>query len=399
MMHTYKWIALDTLGKKTYGTLHAENKTEADHALKSEGRTIVSLKKIIQIRFQRQYHLGKKIKMDLIRQLFFLLQAGVPIVDALALIIYSTKNIQLKNILSIIKEKIISGKSFSQALRYFPTIFDPFLFQFIAIGERSGKLTEILEKIMIYSENALAFQNRFLKTILYPGIVLIISILISIGLTVFIIPEFQSLYQNFGASLPWLTKMLIYASQKIRQDGLFIFLFFVFSFLMIKQFLWKKKNVHQFFSRVILKIPLITHIVISREITRWSSALFILLSAGIALSDAMPIANQTVRNVLLQQQLNTALNHVMLGLTMHDALKHCRDFPERARYFIMVGENTDALLAVLQKLTTLYQNETDDLLDRLSKLLEPVIMIGVAGLVSGMIIAMYLPIFRLGNVI
>ena len=210
---------------------------------------------------------------------------------------------------------------------------------------------------------------------------------------------FGSIYSNFGAQLPGATRTLIAISNQVIQHGAIIFFSAIAIIFLLKLFLKKIRPLRKLFHRIIITIKPFRNIMMTHVIAQWSRILTLTLTAGIPLIDALYITNQSISNPFIQQQMKAVSDAVLTGQSLHAALSHCPHFPVRAKSLIAIAENAYALPKMLQKIAAIYRQQLNNGLERLSKLLEPVIMIGVASLVSGLIIAMYLPIFRMGSVI
>ncbi|OGT26233.1 MAG: hypothetical protein A3I77_06320 [Gammaproteobacteria bacterium RIFCSPLOWO2_02_FULL_42_14] len=398
MNNYYQWTGIDAQGKKISGALFAKNKLHAKSLIEKKCSAILSVKFSLSWSCFIPKAINDKNKLDILQHIYCLLEVGIPIADALSLLLKSTQSPILKNILVTLHEKLLSGDSFSHALRLFPEQFDHHFCQLISVGEQSGKLNLILSQLIIDTENKIALKRKMIQAVTYPISVLVISIIVCFALCVFILPQFQLLYHNFGGQLPAITTMVISLSMLLREHG-FLFLNGCITLFFIAKKILARDEIHRRWHAFALRIPLVASAIMAQQMMHWSRSLFITLSTGMALTDALTIANQVITNTVLQRAFSPITQAVIQGKSLHDALSHCRYFPERASYLISIGESADALPAMIQKIATLYQNTTQDLLNRLSKLLEPVIMIGVAGLISGLIIAMYLPVFRMGSIV
>ena len=239
-------------------------------------------------------------------------------------------------------------------------------------------------------------KNKTTKALFYPISVFCVALLISAGLLIFVIPQFSAIYANFGGKLPVLTQEVIAISNMLKKHGVF-FLTIITSAVFIFNFFLKKLSGDV--SCALLKIPFLKSIIITKTVAQWSQILAMTLSASIPLIDALQMANDAVVSSKLRRMLNQTRDAVIAGKSLQTALALCPTFPIRVKYLISIGESADALNTMTGKISALYEQQLFDALDRLSKLAEPVIMIVVASLISGLIVAMYLPIFRMGGVI
>ncbi|MCX7121066.1 MAG: type II secretion system F family protein [Gammaproteobacteria bacterium] len=390
----YIWKGLDYNGILINGDIEAENKKSAIKALEKNNCTVLFIKKGNDF-FNKSRKLSSKSKLDFMQQLQLLLQANVPLSDALELIEKTTDITPIKNITFKLKEKIISGASFSDALNFFPDYFNTSFRRVILAGEQSGRLEMVLTQLIEDQEQALQIKSKIVKALFYPISVMCIATFISIGLLIFVIPQFSTIYSNFDAKLPTMTRCLISMSHYVAKQGIYycVAIFMFFLFLNRTVFIKNKKRL------LLSRLPFIESILMRHEIIQWCQLISMTLLSGIPLVDSLFIANQAITQPTLKRQMCQVSDAVIGGKSLFDALSLCHYFPARARTMIAIGENADALPHMIKKIAILYQLELNETLERLSKLLEPVIMLLVAGFVSGLIIAMYLPIFRMGSVI
>lgn len=396
--NNYGWIGISAAGQKVAGTIYARKKHEAFSILKNNHVTILSIKKKLSPLLHRK-KLFSKERLDFIQQLQLLLQANLPIVDSLSLIKNTSANLFIQELASQLNQKIIEGMSLSEACRQLPECFDHTFCHMILAGEQSGKLDMVLSQLSENDEQRLQIKTKILKALLYPMSVMIIAMIISIGLLLFVIPQFNAIYENFGAQLPSLTRYLITLSHLLLHHSLFcvIAIMALISILLTIQKRYVKLK--KYLQTIIFACPMIHKITVTYQIAQWSSVMAMTLSSHVAIIDALQIANQMISHPLLCKQMNHVKNAIMAGQSLRLALKQCTHFPLRAKTMIAIGENADALPIMMKKIASLYQQQFDETLDRLSKLIEPVIMMIVASIVSGLIIAMYLPIFRMGSII
>lgn len=395
-MHTEKqftWIGINEQGKKITGKIISYDQQTAISCLQKKNIILLCIKKDIFIFFLKR-KISEKQKLDIMQQLQLLLQSSVPLSDSLSIIATTTKNTTIQSLLNKINETIISGASFSDSLRQFPLDFDDTFCHIISAGEQSGQLDVVLTQLINNIEQRIELRNKMTKALFYPLCVVAVALLISAGLLIFVIPQFSAIYNNFGAQLPMLTKSLIALSDYIRKNCFFIlfgFIVFIYTF----KHSYIKNSLHY----IIYHLPFIKSLMITKQITQWCQLLSMTLSSGIPMVDALHIANLTLSHLILKNEMQEVKKAVIHGKSLYAALDLCHHFPVRAKTMIAIGENADALPYMMEKITYLYQQQLTNTLDRLSKLLEPVIMMLVASMVSGLIIAMYLPIFKMGSVI
>ena len=382
---TLKWIAITADGKKISGKTKTLSREKLSLYFQKNQLTPMLIKQTT-LEFSRIKKCSSKDRLDFTQQLQLLLKAGLPLADTLSLIAKTT-NRHMQILVESLNQKITTGMPLSHALRDFPKAFDNTFCQLIYAGEQSNNLDIVLTQLVDNQKNRVTLQNKIKKTLFYPIAIMMIAFLVCIGLLIFVIPQFSQLYQNFGAKLPAATQYLILASHLLIHQGMFYLLGIIFLIPIIKKILWK--SVGAIFNRFFL----------SGQIAQWSQLLAMTLSANIPMVDALPIANEVFSDKKISNQMKKIKWDVIAGSSLHSALMHCDFFPERAKTMISIGENADALPLMMNNIAHIFQQEFDDHLDRLSKLIEPVMMMVVASFVSSLIIAMYLPIFKMGSIV
>lgn len=396
----FSWTGIDTEGEKVSGEINAENKGAAKKILEENGLvllTLIPIRKKFLLTSMRT--LTKNEQIDFIQQILLLLQSGVSLADTLALMQTSSDNNIVRALCGKLREKITNGTSFSAALSNFPYYFDDVFCQMIAAGEETGRLEEVLSQLMNDQEQRLLIKRKISKILFYPITVLSIAIIIAIGLLLFVIPQFTSIYHNFNAQLPEMTRAMIHLSLILRHDSMLILIFFMMVIFLFRKNKLLSIQLSSRINSIFFRFPPIRALSMTKQVSRWSQLLSMTLFSGIALIDALSIANHAISQPTLKIQMNHVRESVIKGKSLRLSLDHCPHFPMRAKSMVAIGENSDALGEMLKKIAAIYQQQWDDSLDRLSKLLEPVIMIIVASFVSSLIVAMYLPIFKMGNAI
>lgn len=396
-MH-YIWLGIDISGNTKSGLIISENKKNAEISLKNNKITVLSIKKEKRF-FSCQKKFSPKNLLDFTQELYLLLKSGIALKQALEFIILVTKNAVIKRILVTIKDYIISGQSLSAALSCFPNYFNKTYCDMISAGEQSSKLETVLKQLIDVQLKSNKIKQKMFGALLYPVSVLLISILITIGLLVFVIPQFTSIYNNFGSQLPKITQNLILMSRVLKHYFLFLIAIFITMVLSANTALKKFKKIRYLIYRFQLTFPVIKNFFILKNVARWSAIFSVLLESGMSLLMSFSIANQTIENGILKKLLENVGSAIRAGDSFSDAISRIEYIPIRAKQLIAIGENSDALQNMLKQVALLHDEALNDLLDHLSKLLEPVMMIVIALLITGLIVAMYLPIFQMGNIV
>ncbi len=394
------WHGINHKGLRVSGQQQAPNVNTVKINLIKHGITPLKIKRQTKhIISRRNQKISNKAIADFTSQLAMLLQTHIPLSEALQIIAEGYKPSALKTMVLSLKKQLESGNTFSNALQQFPKHFNTIYCGLTHAGEQSGTLTTLLSELADYQKRMLTLKNKVAKALFYPIIVLVIAVCITTGLLVFVVPQFQNVFANFGAKLPWFTQCVIKLSDLVQQYGLtmLVSLFAVvlsFRFLLARSLSFKR-NLDVF----LLKLPLIGNIIKTATLARLLRILATTTRSGIPLIDALTLANKSMTHYRYKQAMNNIISEVSAGTALNQAMNNSRLFPARAIQMIAIGEQSGSLDIMLEEIAKLYQTLLDNILDYLSKLLEPAIMMILAVLTGGLVIAMYLPIFKMGAVI
>lgn len=390
-MKTFNWQGINAEGKRNNGFILAQNKISAQQPLTNKGITSLRISAC-------NYAINSKQIASLTRELATLTSAGLPLNKALLILASHYKTGGIKNLILTLHEQIENGASLSEALGLFPQFFDSIYCGLIIAGEQSGTLPACIHQLAQYLERMQLFKFKFLKALSYPLIVLFTSLLITLGLLIFVIPEFKKIYLDFGGKLPLLTQYVIKFSNSLSTQGHTILL--SMSLIVLSGFLIKNiPTLSHIQDKLILKLPLIGKILNALFILRWCKLVSTTLSAGIPLRNCIKIAVKANRNSYYRSILNEIIRAIESGKSLHLALENSAIFPEYIVKIIAMGENTGTLPTLLGNLAETAQIKFDDTLDHFCQFLEPALMLFIALVVGGLIIAMYLPIFSIGTVL
>ncbi len=387
----YFWHGIDAQGMRAHGQISAESIALVKKHLLEKNISPLKIARKFTFSFAA---LRKKIQYkfiaDFSRQLATLINSGIPVFMALNIIEQSSEHSGLRFLLGKIKKDIETGLALSEALKKHKKYFDDLFCNLIHIGEHSGTLDIMLNNIAHHQEKSMDLKRKIKKALLYPSVILATALTVTIVLLIFVVPQFGKLFHDFGAELPVYTRLVIKLSTIITHN----FLFIAFGFISIITAL-KYMNT----DKILLKMPIVRNILKKAIITRFSSTLAITLKAGLPLSEALQITANTANNKLFQHAILIIHEQVAAGQSISNAIAHSSLFPIRARQMIAIGEESGALDSMLNKTAEYYENEINYLVDNLNNLLEPAIMVILGILIGGLIIGMYLPIFRLGTII
>ncbi len=393
--HYYQWEGIDANGKRVAGTHQAFSSKSLTEQI--ENKNIVLLK-IKRRRFFLKFR--KKITRTHIsgftRRLSVLLKSGITLQQSLPIVASGFQKTPMHAVIMHIKNQIENGSSFAQALKMHSRHFSCLYVSFVEAGERIGKLDILLSQLADYNEHLLHFKNSIRKTMIYPTTVFITGSLVTAGLLWFVVPQFQSTFSEFGATLPLLTRIIIKTADYLRKYSYGIMAFCGAAAFLCPLLKHINKNFFLRWHSAALKIPLVNQIIVGPALTTWFTLLETSHAAGIPLCEALTLSNQSVRNRALQKRLERIAQQVNAGQTLNSAMHRTHLFCDQTIPLITIGEASGALDEMLGKVRMIYQERLDHLLDKLKQLLEPTIMLLLALFTGGLIIALYLPVFRLG---
>lgn len=397
---SYRYTGTNTQGKRVNGEIEADNLNLAKANLRKQG--------ITPLRVQRQtkpffnFIHTKKIKASEIsqftRQLATMVAAGVPLVQSFDIVAKGTDNISFRNLILSIKTEIEGGRSFAEALKKFPLYFDDLFCNLIQAGETSGSLDQMLDRIATYKEKSESLKAKLKKAIIYPTAVLIIALGVSLILLIFVVPQFEELFKSFGADLPAFTLFILNISN-LLQARWPIFLGGIVALVWIfKYFKKTSKRFRELLDKFILKIPVVGGIIHKAAIARYARTLSTTFAAGVPLTDALEAVAGASGNVVYLEAILNIRNEVITGSQIQAAMRNTQIFPNMVVQMVAIGEESGSLDAMLTKVANIYEAEVDIAVDGLSSLLEPVIMVVLGVIVGSLVIAMYLPIFKMGSI-
>jgi type IV pilus assembly protein PilC len=333
------------------------------------------------------------------RQITTMLTAGVPLVQTLRLLSSSHEKTTMRELLSAICAEVESGIPFSQALKRYPRQFDDLYCDLVAAGEQSGALEQIYDRISTYLEKAEALKSKIKKALMYPAAVMAVAIIVTTILLLFVVPQFEDIFKSFGAELPAFTQMVINLSRFMQHSWYIVAGVLIVAIVLFVRAHRKSQRVRDETDKAMLKLPIVGILLHKACVARFASTLSTTFSAGIPLVEALVSAAGASGNALYRDAVLAVRNEVMAGMQMHIAMRTVEVFPDMVTQMVMIGEESGSIDDMLSKIAGIYQQEVDDAVEGLSSLIEPLIMVILGVLVGGLVVAMYLPIFKLGSVI
>jgi type IV pilus assembly protein PilC len=394
----FTWEGTDRTGKKVKGKVVATSEAAVRTELRRQGVVATRVRKQSML-FRKQ---GKVTPADIAvfaRQLATMMTAGIPLVQSFDIVGAGHENPAMQKLILAIKSDVENGSSLADALGKHPLHFDDLFVNLVAAGEQAGALETLLEKIATYKEKTEAIKKKIKKALFYPAAVVVVAIVVTAILMIYVIPEFESLFQGFGADLPAFTRMVIDISKYIRSTGwllLVVLVGGVVGFLHAKK---RSRAVQHFVDRTMLKLPIIGSILHKSAIARYARTLSTTFAAGVPLVEALGSVAGATGNILYENAVLKMRDEVATGQRLQRAMENTEMFPNMVNQMIAVGEESGSLDAMASKVADFYEEEVDNAVDSMSSLLEPLIMAILGVLVGGLVIAMYLPIFKMGSVV
>lgn len=396
----FAWQGKDKNGNKTQGVITATSTLIARVSLRQSGIEILQIAPVAKPLLTAR---PKKIhEADIIiatRSLATMLGSGIPLAQSLAIIGKGHKNPSVEKLLLQIKADIESGNTLTDSLAKYPTHFDQIFCSLVAAGEQAGALEVLLNKIAHYREKSAAVKEKVKKVMIYPAIVSLTAIGVGVLLLVFVVPIFEELFADFGADLPWFTRQVIAMCEWLQEYGWQ--LLGAVSVVVLAGKIANKRSAkfHRFVDSTLLKMPIVGQIIRKNAIARFTRTLAILLAAGVPLLDGLRSTAGTCGNILYHDATTQIRKQIADGDRLQQAMARFDLFPHLVVQMVAVGEESGALDTMLNKIADIFEQEIDDIVDKLGQLIEPVIILTIGVFVGGLIVAMYLPIFQLGTVI
>lgn len=397
---TFAWEGVNKSGANVKGELQAASIALAKTDLRQQGIVVRKLKKKSQPLFAAREKKITPLDISIFsRQLATMISAGIPVVQAFDVISKGATNPSLQNMVIAIKNSVESGTTLHESLAKFPKYFDELYCNLVDTGEQSGSLETMLQRVATYKERTEAIKKKVKKALLYPIIILVVAFVVTAVLLIFVIPQFENLFKSFGASLPAFTVMVIHLSRIFQTYWWLIFGTIgigLYAFIQGKR---KSVRFQEKLDEWSLKIPVIGAILHKGAISRFARTLAITFAAGLPLVDALKSVSGTVGNSVYTKAILRIRDEVAIGQRIQLSMRMTNLFPSMVEQMIGIGEESGSLDAMLNKIADFYEEEVNTAVDNLSNLLEPLIMVILGVLIGGLVVAMYLPIFKLGSVV
>ena len=393
---TFIWEGVDRSNRQVRGESRAASETVVTTNLRRQGIRVVKIKR-------QTFRGGRKVSEKDItfftRQLATMLKAGVPLLQAFEIVARGHSNARFSRLMMDIKNKIEAGSSMSQAFREHPGHFDNLYCNLVAAGEASGTIDAILDRLATYKEKILAIKSKIKSALFYPTSVIVVAIIVMWIIMVWVIPSFKKVFKNFGADLPAPTLIVMGISDWVVEWwwalGIIIFALIVgFGVLYRRSYTFRVG-----FDRVILKFPVVGGILEKATIARWTRTLQTMFAAGVPLVESLDAVGGASGNAVFVAATKRIQTEVSTGTSLTNAMGNTNLFPTMVLQMTQIGEESGSLDNMLGKIADFYEREVDDAVAALSSLLEPIIIVFLGVVIGGLVVAMYLPIFKLGQVV
>jgi type IV pilus assembly protein PilC len=396
---TFKWEGRDRKGAVVKGVSEGPSEAAIKLQLRKQGINPTRVNKQLSL-FGKQ---KKPIKGQDIavfsRQLATMMSAGVPLVQSLEIVGRGHANPSMGEMVLGIKSNIEGGATLAESLAKYPRQFDDLFVNLVDAGERSGALEALLDKIATYKEKTESLKKKVKKALTYPAAVIVVAFIVTGILLYFVVPQFASLFQGFGADLPAFTKMVVALSDFIQEDWWMILLGGLGSFFGLREAHVRSPKVRRFTDRLMLRLPVVGDILYKSAVARFARTLSTMFAAGVPLVEAMESVAKAAGNIVFTEAILQMRDQVSTGQQLQLTMQQSGLFPPMAQQMVAIGEESGSLDHMCAKLADFYEEEVDSLVDNLTALLEPMIMVVLGVLVGGLVVAMYLPIFKIGQAI
>jgi type IV pilus assembly protein PilC len=392
----FRWEGRDKNGRVVKGEMRAGGDSVVAAALRRRGIMATKIKK-------QSFSRGRKIThKDLAlftRQLSTMLKAGVPLMQSFDIVGRGHANPSMARLMNDIRMDVETGTSLNQAFRKYPLYFDPLFCNLVAAGEQAGILETLLDRLAMYQEKTIALKGKIKKALFYPVMIILVAILVTAVIMIFVIPSFKSVFTSFGADLPAPTLVVIAMSDFFVAYWYIVFgLLFGGIYFLVQA--WKRSpKVQAIIDRLALKLPVLGEMLQKAAIARWSRTLATTFAAGVPLVEALDSVGPSAGNAVYKEATKQVQAEVNIGTSLAQSMQNTGVFPNMAIQMTQIGEESGSLDSMLSKVADYYEREVDETVDALSSLLEPMIMVILGVIIGGIVIAIYMPIFKLGQVV
>ena len=392
----FAWEGKDRAGKIVKGEIRAGGEAVVTVTLRRQG---ISVTKIKKKSFSSTKKVSEKDIALFTRQMSTMMKAGVPLLQTFDIIARGHSNPSVSKLVQDIRSDVETGTSLNQAFRKFPLYFDPLFCNLIAAGEQAGILEDLLERLAVYKEKTIAIKGKIKSALFYPVSIIAVAFIVTAIIMIKVVPAFKDVFKSFGADLPAPTLFVMAISDffvaywYIIFGGLGFGLYFFFQS-------WKRSaKVQRFMDKLLLRVPIFGAVIRKATIARWTRTLATMFAAGVPLVESLDSVGGACGNIVYGDATKQIQTEISTGTSLTVAMQNTDVFPNMVTQMVSIGEESGSLDTMLGKVADFYEAEVDDAVASLSSLMEPIIMVVLGVLIGGLVIAMYLPIFKLGSVV
>ncbi len=398
-MAYFKWKGRSASGEIRTGVLEAPSPQVVEVYLRRLNIKLIEIKAEKEPTFRLILkRVSEKELMLFTRQFATVLEAGLPIVKALETLSLQQKNVYFRHILDDIKKKVEGGSALSDAMAKYSRVFGRLYLHMVRSGEASGNLDEVLKRLAVYLEKILSIKSKVKHAMIYPSVIVLVTIVVIAILMIFVIPKFAQLFAEAGQALPLPTQVLIHISNNFKYIFT-IFIALVIGFVVLIKYVRRSERGRLETDRLLLKIPIFGELFHKAALSRMARTLSSLINAGVPLLQAIAVASETSGNKVIEKALEDVRLSVAAGQTIADPMFYTGVFPYMLVEMVRIGELSGRLDEMLNKVADFYEEEVDRTVATISTLIEPILLVILGGIIGGILVALYLPIFQLGGVV
>lgn len=401
-MPVYIWKGINSYGEKRKGKMEAQDETVARGQLKRMRIDVTSIKEAPKDLFENielfQPKVTGKDMVIFTRQLSTMIDAGLPLVQCLQILSKQQANPTFKKVLAQVQNDVETGNTLADSMRKHPKVFDSLYANMIEAGEVGGILDTILSRLAAFKEKAMALQKKIKGAMTYPAICLGISLVILAVILIFVVPVFKSMFEEFGAALPAPTQMVVDMSDAVKNNFLYMIIGLAVVIFIIKKIYSTEKGRYKM-DAMFLKAPVVGDLIRKVAVAKFTRTLSTMLQSGVPILDSLQVVARTSGNKVIETAVFRVSDAVAEGRAIVEPLEETGVFPNMVVQMINVGESVGALDAMLEKIADFYDEEVDQAVENLTAMIEPFMMVFLGGMIGGLVVAMYLPIFKIATVV
>ncbi|MBI5781323.1 MAG: type II secretion system F family protein [Rhodocyclales bacterium] len=391
----FSWEGKDAQNKPARGEIRAPSEASARTVLRRQGVVVTKITKIKS----RRGRVGEKDLVLFTRQLSTMMKAGVPLLQSFDIAIKGSTNPALTRLLNLIREDIAAGSSLAAAFAKYPMYFDRLFVSLVAAGEQAGILDDLLERLASYQEKILAIKGKIKSALFYPTAVVVVAMIVIAVMMIFVIPQFKDIFTSFGADLPTPTQIVIDMSEFFIANWHYMLVAVILLVVGLGMLHRRSPAFRALSDRMVLRLPVVGNIIRKATIARWTRTLATMFAAGVPLNEALVSVGDAAGNIVYHEATEKITQAVTSGISLTVAMADSGVFPAMVTQMVSIGEESGQLDAMLSKVAEYYEREVDEAVASLSQLLEPVIMVFLGVVIGGIVVAMYLPIFKMAQAI